>query len=183
MSSLVAMAGTAVLVRNDSNTRAGSAPLAANAGLCTDPSSRSVGRQAVPAGDVAQPSRDVRTCGRCGGAKSPVRRKRGEGVGYRLVCEACNADRLRERRATDLGYSARKNAEWQARHPEKRRAHKAVERELAAGRLVRQPCERCGSTVRIEAHHDNYFRALDVMWLCRTHHIERHNELRCVDAE
>lgn len=34
MSSLVAIADTAVLVRNDSNTLAGSAPLAANAGLC-----------------------------------------------------------------------------------------------------------------------------------------------------
>ena len=123
-----------------------------------------------------------RTCRHCGGERSFVRRGPGEGVGYRFVCMACNAERLREKRATITGYSAAKNAKWQAAHPEKRRAHKAVERAIAVGGLVRKPCERCGSTFRIEAHHDDYSQPLAVMWLCRTHHIERHRELRCADV-
>ncbi|WP_218650451.1 hypothetical protein [Brevundimonas sp. P7753] len=38
-------------------------------------------------------------------------------------------------------------------------------------------CEVCSAT-RVDAHHDDYSRPLDVRWLCRAHHMEVHNELR-----
>ena len=74
-----------------------------------------------------------------------------------------------------LGVSHSKS--WNEQNPEKRRAQKAIESSLRKGEMARQPCERCGSTVRIQAHHDDYSRPLDVMWLCQTHHKERHKEL------
>jgi len=53
-----------------------------------------------------------------------------------------------------------------------------VENHLARGKLEKMPCERCGSSVNVHAHHDDYSRPLDVMWLCAKHHKERHKELR-----
>jgi hypothetical protein len=45
---------------------------------------------------------------------------------------------------------------------------------IRRGHLERQPCEVCGTTEDIHAHHDDYSKPLEVRWLCRTHHIEHH---------
>lgn len=60
-------------------------------------------------------------------------------------------------------------------HPEKISARSAVKSALRAGKLHRQPCEACGDTPS-EAHHEDYGKPLDVTWLCRKHHLERHNK-------
>ena len=52
-------------------------------------------------------------------------------------------------------------------------AHDAVESAIAKGALVRQPCEVCGAE-RVDAHHDDYSKPLDVRWLCRGHHLKHH---------
>ena len=84
---------------------------------------------------------------------------------------------LRERRANEPGYSTSKNARYNAANREKYLARKAVARAIAAGKLVRQPCCRCGSA-QAEAHHEDYSRPLDVVWLCHPHHVGRHQELK-----
>ena len=66
---------------------------------------------------------------------------------------------------------------WQRANREKRAAHKAVEYAVLRGDLKRQPCVRCGSEDRVVAHHDDYSRPLDVMWLCWPCHVERHREI------
>ncbi len=60
----------------------------------------------------------------------------------------------------------------QLRHPERHRARMAAHSATQSGRLVRQPCF-CGVT-RAEGHHPDYSRPLEVEWLCRRHHVERH---------
>lgn len=55
-----------------------------------------------------------------------------------------------------------------------RRAHHAVEQEVRMGRMTRQPCEYCGSTEQVHAHHDDYSKPLDVRWLCVSHHRKHH---------
>jgi hypothetical protein len=37
----------------------------------------------------------------------------------------------------------------------------------------------CGTQDRVQAHHEDYSRPLDVVWLCPTHHKARHREMRC----
>ena len=69
------------------------------------------------------------------------------------------------------------SGKWQAANPIKARAHAAVHKALRDGTLKRGKCEECGS-LRVEAHHDDYDRPLDVRWLCRRHHVEHHVRLR-----
>jgi len=52
------------------------------------------------------------------------------------------------------------------------RAHRAVASATRRGELIRQPCVKCGRTAH--AHHDDYDRPLDVVWLCRKHHFDVH---------
>lgn len=80
-------------------------------------------------------------------------------------------ERLRRLRLKP-GYSTNKNAKWQAANPEKRAAHKAVEKALRNGKLERQPCE-CGCDRKVQAHHDDYFKPLEVRWLCHEAHRAR----------
>ena len=55
------------------------------------------------------------------------------------------------------------------------RAHAAVSKAISEGKLVRPTaCTQCGSSERIEGHHENYSKPLDVMWLCRVCHRELH---------
>ncbi len=67
--------------------------------------------------------------------------------------------------------------ESKRRDPVKTKAQTAVSNAIRDGRLLRQPCATCGAP-RAEAHHDDYSRPLDVLWLCKTHHTEEHRRLR-----
>lgn len=58
------------------------------------------------------------------------------------------------------------------RHPERAAARTAVSNAIRDGRLIRQPCEVCGS-VKAQAHHDDYTKPLDVRWLCFKDHREK----------
>jgi hypothetical protein len=44
------------------------------------------------------------------------------------------------------------------------------------GVLVRGPCSQCGAP-KTDAHHEDYSKPLDVVWLCRKCHRLRHAEL------
>ena len=64
------------------------------------------------------------------------------------------------------------------RSDDKRRSvcHSMVARAIRNGKLVRQPCVRCGEQKSL-AHHEDYDKPLDVMWLCQPCHKQRHKEL------
>ena len=60
-------------------------------------------------------------------------------------------------------------ATWSRTHWDAVLAHATVQRAVASGTLVVQPCEQCGAT-SVVAHHDNYADRLEVRWLCHSHH-------------
>jgi hypothetical protein len=39
-------------------------------------------------------------------------------------------------------------------------------------------CQQCRSTSSIEAHHEDYSKPLEVVWLCKSCHMNRHKELK-----
>jgi ribosomal protein S27AE len=63
-----------------------------------------------------------------------------------------------------------------ANNPEKYAAHYAVSNAVRDGRLKKQPCEVCGAK-KVQAHHDDYSKPLEVRWLCRVHHLELHDKI------
>lgn len=65
------------------------------------------------------------------------------------------------------------------RYPEKNRARGALRRAIKRGDVVRgEKCFEGGDCRgRIEAHHEDYSKPLDVVWLCNRHHNARHRKL------
>jgi ribosomal protein S27AE len=54
------------------------------------------------------------------------------------------------------------------------RARQLANVHQARGKLKPQPCEVCGTTVKVEKHHEDYSRPLDIRWLCRRCHLQEH---------
>jgi len=77
---------------------------------------------------------------------------------------------------------AQRTKHWRAKHPERTKAHRKVKYALSTGVLSRQPCEVCGTTEHVHAHHDDYSKPLEVRWLCARHHHEHHEKMRCSGA-
>jgi len=66
---------------------------------------------------------------------------------------------------------------WRAEDKRRQLGHTAVARAIRNGSLVRLPCIRCGEAKSL-AHHEDYDKPLDVMWLCQPCHKQRHKELK-----
>lgn len=61
--------------------------------------------------------------------------------------------------------------------PHKEAARRAVRDALVRGDLTKQECEvGVDCRGRMEAHHDDYTKPLEVRWLCKKHHGEVHTE-------
>lgn len=61
--------------------------------------------------------------------------------------------------------------------PEKIMARRILNHAIRDGKLIRLPCERCGRKDG-HAHHEDYSRPLDVVWLCPPHHRQRHEDMK-----
>ena len=57
-----------------------------------------------------------------------------------------------------------------AKHPDRQRARQILTNAINRGHILRDPCRICNSINKIEAHHPDYARPLEVVWLCRDHH-------------
>ena len=94
-----------------------------------------------------------------------------------------NRDQTPERKALKEAYAKGKGKDkaseakkrYIEKNPKKRSAHIAVGNALRDGKLVKQPCQVCGS-VNVHAHHCDYDKPFDVLWLCPLHHEAWHQE-------
>ena len=78
-------------------------------------------------------------------------------------------------RFADLTY--RRGNRWRKEHNQRQKAWGALNDAIRYGKLERPTvCSRCGSEGDIEAHHEDYSKPLDVMWLCVRCHNELHKE-------
>ena len=63
------------------------------------------------------------------------------------------------------------------RHPERYKARVAVHNAVARGEIAKAPCRDCGAE-KVEAHHPDYAKPLEVIWLCRRHHTDEHLRMK-----
>jgi hypothetical protein len=138
----------------------------------------------------------VKTCVDCGEVKpfEDFYRNRGMKDGRANRCKACqrvvtatwkrkNAEHVRAvlRRWKEQNPDAVRGhySGWRERNREKLLAHRAVKAAVRSGRLSRpEACESCERVApRLEAHHADYAKQLEVKWLCRSCHLAEHKEL------
>lgn len=70
-----------------------------------------------------------------------------------------------------------RRASYGKRDPVKRAANVILGNAVRDGKIIKKPCKKCGSKVRVHGHHDDYTKPLKVTWLCPTCHGEHHKKL------
>lgn len=111
--------------------------------------------------------------------------------GHLNICKACTKDRVAKHREENLevvrAYDRKrchleKRKKLRSAISKRRRqevgygkVHLAVLRAVKKGAIHKPDgCQCCGRTGRLEAHHNNYEEALNVMWLCAECHRNYH---------
>jgi len=66
---------------------------------------------------------------------------------------------------------------WLKKHPKERKAYSQFHYALYSGKLYKpKQCSQCGERKKIEAHHPDYTKPLEVIWLCRSCHKILHQD-------
>lgn len=96
-------------------------------------------------------------------------------------CRPCRAKRAAQYRKTKIGrQKIVKNGKASIqRHPERNKARIIFANAVKNGEVVKpKSCETCKQVKRIDGHHEDYSKPLQVMWLCRQCHADRHKYLK-----
>lgn len=132
-----------------------------------------------------------KTCSCCG-AEKPLNMfqvRKASKDGYTASCKAClkERDRIRdqkpERKASKERYVKGKGKDvanackkrWQEKNPKKRAVHVLVGNGIRDGHIIKDVCQVCESK-DVQAHHVDYDKPFEIMWLCPTHHEAWHQE-------
>lgn len=65
------------------------------------------------------------------------------------------------------------NRKYLKNNPEKTKSKRAVQYAISSGKLKKESCRVCGN-IKVEAHHEDYDFPLNIIWVCRKHHMEIH---------
>ena len=120
-------------------------------------------------------------------AKAAAIKNRSQKVEYYRAYDANrfqNDSRVKERhksyKKTEAGKAATQKSrkKWLAENPEKRAAHVLLGSYVSTGRIDKPDvCSVCGAGGRIDGHHHDYSKPLDVQWLCRGCHVQLHRSI------
>ena len=108
------------------------------------------------------------------------------GDGHLGKCKACTRYDVRQNRKVKAEYY-REYDRQRSKDPEriaaisrsskkdttKYLARVTLQNAVARGQVIRQACEQCGNP-KTDAHHPDYTKPLEVVWLCRQHHMDIH---------
>lgn len=105
--------------------------------------------------------------------------KENRNQGYCNDCKAKNGrqNRIENKKSIDFVIRERHKVNTRVKNDPlfklKKDVHLFTNSATRLGILIRQPCEICGE-LKVDAHHDDYTKPMDVRWLCRKHHNEHH---------
>lgn len=103
-------------------------------------------------------------CKKC--TKSDVRKHRADNIE-----EVREYDKNRYQTENRKKQSTENCKKQRAKYPEKYKARTAVSNAVRDKRLLKLPCCVCGSK-KSTAHHEDYNKPLEVVWVCLQHHHE-----------
>ena len=122
-----------------------------------------------------------------------VDRSKGEGLqGYCKDCVAIYMRDYRRSRKTEIqeqgreynqtpaGKERRKRGDknYRKKFPEKIKAINVVNHAIREGKICRPLiCKKCGEQGKVQAHHPDYSKPLEVKWLCVPCHVKKHADL------
>jgi hypothetical protein len=135
----------------------------------------------------------MKKCNKCGTLKHITDySKRYDGTdGRRAICIKCcnqkgNIKRWENKTRRRTTGTNRTN-EWDAKnkgtilstnqvtHRKRQHIYQCVFRAVRAGKIIKGDCERCGSSFNVEGHHRDYYKPLQVTWLCNSCHSTIHS--------
>lgn len=82
-------------------------------------------------------------------------------------------ERKRHLKRSKNGYFRKAFHKWVEKYPEKYKARYALRNAVKYGKVKKLSCQKCGQE-KVQAHHYDYSKPLDVIWLCQKHHQELH---------
>lgn len=112
-----------------------------------------------------KPRKKLASCSSCG-VKHERYRDHAQ-TKFASYCHVCHAEYMRAHRPAHGELTDEQRLKSNAR------AYANVNQRR--GKLVPQPCERCGAE-KAEKHHEDYSKPLEVRWLCRDCHLQEHRE-------
>ena len=92
-------------------------------------------------------------------------------------CNSCNSERLRKYRKTEIGRLNTNKAVYKSvkKLYYKQKARLFLNLNVRMGRIKKPTkCQVCNKKSKVEGHHKDYKKPLDVIWLCRNCHKLEH---------
>ncbi len=93
------------------------------------------------------------------------------------VCNRCNTERARRYRKTKKGMENVRNSVYRSikKYPYKQKARYILRDNILSGKVIKpKKCISCGKVKKLEGHHIDYDKPLEVLWLCRSCHCKLH---------
>lgn len=143
---------------------------------------------------------DTRVCKKCKIPKSPLMfyMNKGQLLGKCKECVKADVranyarnrehfheyERKRNKRPHRKRHMTEATKLHRQRHPLRYAARTAVHNAITRGDLKREPCSGCGTTHRVQAHHADYSKPLEVTWACfRCHREKEHGQVVTADDD
>ncbi len=100
------------------------------------------------------------------------------GKAYQERARSIKLEQHKKYEKTEKGKVVSRNTakRMRKRYPEKFSAREKLRYEVRMGRIQKLPCQICGD-IKSQAHHEDYAKPLEVIWLCQKHHNDVHNNL------
>ena len=66
---------------------------------------------------------------------------------------------------------------WRQRNPQQAKAHRTLSHAVWKRKIIKpDKCSLCGQMAKVQGHHEDYSKPLDVLWICFDCHLAKHGK-------
>ena len=101
--------------------------------------------------------------------------------GFDHRCKECAKARVKKERNPES--NRQRASTYRKINPQKVQARNKIHYHVKVGNIIRpNACETCGAECKPHAHHCDYSKPFDVMWLCKPCHFKWHQNNEAINA-